>query len=202
MNRAEDCVCPACEYDLQGNPTTVRCPECGLEHDPQAVWFRPSGFIRQATPYAEVAILAFFLWLWIDQASRGFPQWGYFSLVTMAIVLISPIEFLWRRLRYHFPYEFLLINRSRIHWRLNGRPEVAVDWSEIVDVKKSTFFDNVVLRFSGPKRDLGIPICFRPKTIALGELEHVMLRFWEQARQEQTKQEQSLRSQVPDSVAE
>ena len=172
--------CPACDFDLRGNPTTKKCPECGFMNEPEATWFRPSGILHVVSPYAMALLLGGLVCLWCIQAVRGFPAWTPVDRVVMGVALSCPVLFLLRRWKYHFPYEFLLIGKTKIHWRVSGRPEVAIDWADIERVSGSRFLDQVCLRQCGSRYSVRLPRCLRPKSMGLDQLIDIVRGCWEE----------------------
>ena len=77
--------CPACDFDLRGNPTANKCPECGFINEPEAIWFRPSGVLHLVLPYLIALVFVEFVWLWHSAAARGFPVWTPFDRVVMGM---------------------------------------------------------------------------------------------------------------------
>ena len=173
--------CPACDFDLRGNPTTDKCPECGFGNDPEAVWFRPSGALYVLAPYAMALMFGAFVWLWYNPGVRGAPLWTALHFVGIGIPLCCPVLFFWRRWRYHFRYEFLLIGKTRIQWRVSGRRECAIDWAEIERVSGSRFLEQVCLHIRGARHAGRVPRCLRPKSMQLDEFVGIVRRYWEHA---------------------
>lgn len=177
-----DTKCPACDYDLRGTPNTRRCTECGLSREPGDIWFRPSGFLHRAAPYIVLVAFVCFASLWWSEASSGFPNWTLFDRLVMALATSGPALFFLGRWKYHYPYEYVLVGRKGISWRVAGRPEVKIDWNDIANVSGSRFLDQVLLQQYGSRYSTKLPRCLRPKHTELNSLVELVTRCWKESR--------------------
>ena len=174
--------CPACNYDLRGNVNAYECPECGFACEPGAIWLRPSMVRKHLRALAMLVVLALLVWIWSIEASRGFATWHPYGAVSLTAALVWPLLFFYRHyLKYCFPYEFIGIGTKRIHWRLSGHPEFAINWTEIDKVSYSVFFNQVALTLCRSQRLVRIPRRLKPRFMQLSEFASIVQRRWQKA---------------------
>jgi hypothetical protein len=170
----DDPRCPACDYDLRGNPATTACPECGFEHGDGAITFKPSGALCAAVPYLMAGDLFLFAYLWYRELVTGFPNWGVSGAVAMGIALVFPLQYVVRRMIFRHATEFLRLGSESLHWRLTGYPQVTIPWSNVTGVRKPLLGGFVVLRLADSGAWTWIPRCFCPKSTPFEEFVEIV----------------------------
>jgi hypothetical protein len=178
-------TCPACDYDLRGNPNAQQCPECGFACEPDTICFRPSPASKNLRAFGMLVVLGTLSWLWYTAARGGFATWYPLSAVSLSAALLSPLLFFYRHYsKYCFPCEFLAIGTTKIRWRCSGHPEVAIDWTEIEEVSTCVFLDQVELSLGGSSRTVRIPRRLNPKSMRLSEFASIVQRYSERTRRD------------------
>ena len=181
-------ICPACDYDLRGSTGVGNCPECGFVYGTEYTCLRPSANRRRCYLFSMFLILCYVSFLLVKVLVVHFPTWPPFSCVFLVLPVFQLLTFFYRHcIQYNYRYEFILIERTKIQWRLSGCPEISNEWAKVKEVRSSQFLDSVSLTVQGSSRSVWIPRRLRPKSMRLEEFTALIERYWLQTRDSERK---------------
>ena len=116
--------CPCCDYDLRGQRSELRCPECGLEYSADDLTIRTPLVVSISDTLASLTLAA--MTGWYASALTGM----LLSLTLMGLVLLLG----WMFFRRH-GHGIILIGRDGISCIRSSKRQLLVPWSKVSELK-------------------------------------------------------------------